>query len=132
VPWLQELAEEEYDETSQAGETYTYTISLEGSEDLLWVYGWCATTKDLLKQNWEHITLDSTVNGEDVSLSRFAVLDVGSEGEECRLYYALVTDWPEGQHTLTNAVTFDQEIYDGTDTFPAGTHYYEYLVSVGG
>jgi hypothetical protein len=132
VPWLQELAEEDYDETSQAGETYTYTISLEGSEDLLWVYGWCATTKELLQQNWEHITLDSTVNGEDVPLPRFAVLDTGSGGQECRLYYALVTDWPEGQHTLINAVTFDQEIYDGTDTFPAGTHYYEYLVSVGG
>jgi hypothetical protein len=132
LPWLQELAEEEYDETSQAGETYTYTISLEGSEDLLWVYGWCATTKELLKQNWEHIALDSTVNGEEVPLSRFAVLDVGSEGEECRLYYALVTDWPEGQHTLISTVTFDQEIYDGTDTFPAGTHYYEYVVTVAG
>ncbi len=132
LPWLQEVAEEEYDETSQAGETYTYTVSLEGSEDLLWVYGWCATTKELLKQNWEHITLDSTINGQDVPLARFAVLDVGSDGQECRLYFALVTDWPEGRHTLFTAVTFDQEIYDGTDTFPAGTHYYDYVVTVGG
>jgi hypothetical protein len=132
VPWLQELAEEEYDETSQAGETYTYTISLDESQDLLWVYGWCATTKELLKENWEQITVDSTINRQEVPLSRFAVLDVGSEGEECRLYYALVTDWPEGKHTLINEVTFDQEIFDGTDTFEAGTHYYQYEVTVPG
>jgi hypothetical protein len=130
VPWLQELAEEEYEETSQPGETYTYTISMEEPEDLIWAYGWCTTSKELLQQNWEHITVDSTVNGQELALSRFAVLEAGTEGEECRLYYALVTDWPEGTHTLINEVTFDEEIFDGTDTFPAGTHYYEYVVTV--
>ncbi len=130
TPWLQELAEEEYEETSQAGETYTYTISLAESQDLLWVYGWCTTTKELLMENWEHITVDSTVNGYEVPPSKFAVTEDSSDGLECRLYYALVTDWPEGIHTLLNEVTFDTELYDGTDTFPAGTHYYEYVVTV--
>ena len=77
------------------------------------------------------ITLvDSTVNGYEVPPSKFAVMEDSSDGLECRLYYALVTDWPEGIHTLLNEVTFDTELYDGTDTFPAGTHYYEYVVTV--
>jgi hypothetical protein len=132
VPWLQELAPETYEVTSQAGETYTYTVFIDSSEDVLWVYGWCATTEEVLKQNWEHISLDSSLNGQDVPFSKFAVLEVGSDGQECRLYYVLVTDWPEGEHTLINAITFDQQINDGTDDYPEGTHYYEYLVTVGG
>ena len=130
TPSLQELAEEEYEENSQAGETYTYTIFLDESQDLIWAYGWCATTKEILKDNWENITVDSSVNGYEVPLSKFAATEYGGEGLECRLYYALVTDWPEGTHTLLNEVTFDMELYDGTDTFPAGTHYYEYVVTV--
>jgi hypothetical protein len=132
VPWMVELAEESYDETSQAGETYIYTISLERSRDLMWVYGWCTITEEALQDNWDHIALTFTLNGEEVPLSRFAMLEIGAEGDLCRLYYALVTDWPRGEHLLITEVTFDEELYDGTDLFPEGTHYYEYFVSVGG
>jgi hypothetical protein len=132
VPWLVELAEEYYDETSQAGETYRYSISLERSRDLMWVYGWCTITEEALQDNWDHIFLTFTLNGEDVPLSRFAMLEIGAEGDLCRLYYALVTDWPRGEHLLVTEVTFDEELYDGTDFFPEGTHYYQYSVTVGG
>ena len=132
APWLEELAEESYDETSQAGETYLYTIALESSRDLLWVYGWCTTSQEILEQNWEHIALAFTLNGEDVPLSQFAILETDIEGQVCRLYYALVTDWPRGEHELLTEVTFDTELNDGQDTFPEGTHYYQYLVTVGG
>jgi hypothetical protein len=132
VPWLQELAEESYDETSQAGETYLYTVYLETSQDVLWVYGWCASSKELLRQNWENITLEFFLDAEEVPLSRFAMTEVGVSTDECRLYYALVTDWPDGEYVLTTEVTFETEIDDGTDIYPAGTHYEIYLVSVGG
>jgi len=132
APWLQELAEESYDETSQAGETYIYTVYLETSQDVLWVYGWCASSKEVLRQNWENITLVFTLGIEEVPLSRFATTEVGVATDECRLYYALVTDWPDGEYVLTTEVTFETEIDDGTDVYPAGTHYELYLVSVGG
>jgi hypothetical protein len=132
VPWMGELAAESYDVTSQAGETYTYTLSLERSRDLLWVYGWCTFSKELLEENWEEITLSFTLDDQDVPLSRFAMLEAGAEGDECRLYYALVTDWPRGEHVLITEVNFATEIFDGTDFFPAGTHYYRYVVTVGG
>jgi len=132
VPWLTELAQEDYDVTSQAGETYTYTVYLDESRDVMWVYGWCATTKELLGQNWDNITLAFSMNGEDVPLDRFARLEHGLDGQECRLYYALVTDWPVGEYVLTTEVTFETELDDGTDVFPAGTHYYKHVVTVGG
>jgi hypothetical protein len=132
APWLEELAKESYDQTSQAGETYLYTVAMESSQDVLWVYGWCATSQEILEQNWEHIALVFTLNGEDVPFSQFATLETDIGGQACRLYYAVVTDWPPGEHELLTEVTFDQELNDGQDTFPAGTHYYKYVVTVGG
>jgi|GEM_PF-666152 len=132
VLWLTELADESYDVTSQAGETYTYTVYLDRSRDVMWVYGWCATTEELLGQNWDNITLAFTMNGEDVPPDTFAMLEHGLEDQACRLYYALVTDWPVGEYLLITEVTFETELDDGTDIFPAGTHYYKHIVSVGG
>jgi hypothetical protein len=132
VLWLTELADESYDVTSQAGETYTYTVYLDRSRDVMWVYGWCATTEELLGQNWDNITLAFTMNGEDVPLGKFAILEHGLEDQECRLYYALVTDWPVGEYVLITELTFETELDDGTDIYPAGTHYYKHIVSVGG
>lgn len=132
VPWLVELAEESYEETSQAGETYVYTVALDPSQDALWIYGWCATSRELLEQNWEAITLLFTLNDEEVPMSGFAMLESDFEDQECRLYYALVTDWPLGEHDLMTEVTFETELDDGQDIFPAGTHYYQYIVTAGG
>jgi len=131
VPWLVELAEESYEETSQAGETYVYTVALDPSQDALWIYGWCATSRELLEQNWEETTLLFTLNDEEVPMSSFAMLESVFEDQECRLYYALVTDWPLGEHELMTEVTFETELDDGQDIFPAGTHYYQYMVTVG-
>ena len=86
----------------------------------------------MLEQNWEYIALVFTVDDEDVPLSRFAMLDFDVDDEWCRFYHALVTDWPRGEHELTIEVTFDMELDDGQDIYPAGTHYYQYLVTVGG
>lgn len=130
VPTLQELAPEEYPENSQAGETYTYTVGMSESQDVIWMYGWCASSKEVLDQNWEHIQLAFSLNGQRVSLSRFVRLD-GSAGETaCRLHYVLVTDWPNGDHRLSTEVTFEQPIDDGFDQYPAGTHVFEYMVQV--
>jgi hypothetical protein len=45
---------------------------------------------------------------------------VGTGTEERRLYYALVTDWPDGEYALT------------TDIYAAGTHRQIFVVGFGG
>jgi hypothetical protein len=130
APTLEELAEESYDVTSQAGETYTYTVSMERSQDVLWTYGWCTATEEQLKQNWENISLVFTLEDEEVPLERFVLLEGLLDEQQCRLYYVLVTDWPRGEYVLTTEVTFASELDDGFDVYPAGTHTYRYEVSV--
>ena len=130
TPWLQELAPETYDLTSQAGETYTYTIELDRSQEVMWVYGWCTVTQEQLAQNWENISLVFTLDGESVPLDSFVKLEDKFGDLECRMHYALLADWPSGEHELTTEVTFATAINDGLDDFPAGTHIFEYRVHV--
>ena len=128
--WLQDLAPESYELTSQAGESYTYTIQLDRSQEVMWVYGWCTVTQEQLAQNWDNISLVFTLDGEAVPLDNFVRLE-GNFGElECRMNYALLADWPPGEHMLTTEVTFATAINDGLDDFPAGTHSYDFRVHV--
>ena len=130
TPWLQELAPETYDLTSQAGETYTYTIEMDRSQEVMWVYGWCTVTQEQLAQNWENISLVFALDGESVPLDSFVRLEDKFGDLECRMHYALLADWPSGEHQLTTEVTFATAINDGLDDFPAGTHIFEYRVHV--
>jgi hypothetical protein len=130
---LENVAEERYDSAnlSQAGETYPYTINLARSLELIWQNGWCTTRADLLAQNFEHITIEFLVNGEAIDSEQFLELaGRTASGMYCQSYAMLVSDWPQGVTTLTTRVTFDEEIDDGLATYPAGTHEYEYTVTV--
>src|SRR5262249_47380780 len=55
---LEQLAKEQYGaaDYSKPG-TLTYTINLAKSQNLIWAYGWCAKTKDLLEQNLKAMTI---------------------------------------------------------------------------
>ena len=132
TPWLEALARESYDTTSRAGETYTYTIVMDHSQDLMWVYSWCTATKEQLTENLDNISLVFTLDGEAVPLDSFATLEGNFGEQECRLYYTLLTDWPRGEHVLTTQVTFATTLDDGFDVYPAGTHVYRYQVHVAG
>ncbi|MCI0860835.1 MAG: hypothetical protein J4N82_02690, partial [Chloroflexi bacterium] len=109
---------------------YTYTIEMDRSQEVMWVYGWCTVTQEQLAQNWENISLVFTLDGESVPLDSFVRLEDKSGDLECRTHYALLADWPSGEHELTTEVTFATAINDGLDDFPAGTHIFEYRVHV--
>lgn len=54
-----------------------------------------------------------------------------SDGAPCREYVALVDNWPIGQHIIESRITFTQDINDGWDIYPAGTHIFKYFVNAG-
>lgn len=116
---------------NQPGDVYIYEISLSESEPLLWSYGWCTTTQEILEQNFAHIQLEFTVNGVPVSTGNFAVAESPrADGSPCREYTAVITEWPAGSHQLESRITFTQDIDDGWDVYPAGTHIFKYIVTV--
>ncbi len=131
TPRLEALAGESYEINSQAGESYQYNLFLDRMQNAMWGYGWCATSSDLLEQNWDHIRLVFKLNGRRVLEDRFVELEGTVEGLECRCFYTAVSDWPQGEHDLTTEVTFTSIIDDGLTSYPPEIHVDIYRVVVG-
>ncbi len=129
--FLEEFAKEQYQaaDYSKPG-TLTYTINLARSRDLMWVYGWCATSTELLNQNLENMTLVFDLDGKEIPATEMAALDVESGGQQCKYIYGLLSDWPMGQHRLTITSTFNAQMNDGSADYEPGDYILEYIVNV--
>ncbi|HEY5731230.1 MAG TPA: hypothetical protein VIS72_14345 [Anaerolineales bacterium] len=118
-------------EINQPGDVYTFNLFLYPPVPLIWSYGWCTTTAEILEENFNHIQLEFIADDVMVSEANIAIFDdVRTDGSPCRNYSVLIEGWSEGDHTLQTRVTFTQDIDDGWDLYPAGTHTYEYFVPV--
>jgi C-terminal processing protease CtpA/Prc len=128
--FLEQRAREQHDasEYAQPG-TITFTIPLSESEPLIWAYAWCASDTDTLKQNFDHIELKFVLDGEDVT-SQMIITDLPNNGQECRLVYTELSDWPGGEHHLTITATFTAKINDGLADYEPGDYILDYTVYV--
>lgn len=116
---------------NQPGDVYTYNILLLQPAPLIWSYGWCTTTDEILEGNINHILLEFIADDVKVSQANIAVFDdLGVDSSPCRNYVVLIEGWSEGDHTLQTRVTFTQDIDDGWNLYPAGTHTFEYIVPI--
>ncbi|HNN14564.1 MAG TPA: S41 family peptidase, partial [Anaerolineales bacterium] len=125
--FIDEKAREQYaaEELALPG-VFTYTIPLAKPQTLIWAYYWCTTTTDILKQNFSQINVKFTLNGEEIPLDQFAVTELESGGNQCRIVYTALSDWQPGEHQLSTAVTFKTSINDGMGDYPAGDYVSEY------
>jgi len=110
--------------------TLTFTVALNESETLIWLYPWCATTQEVLDQNFQNIELKFRLDGEEVPLSDMATQDLPNSGQQCRIYYTALSDWPAGEHHLSTTATFTNPINDGTVDYEAGDYVLDYTVYV--
>lgn len=129
--FLEDKAREQYtaEEVSVPG-LLTYTVPLNKSENLIWAYYWCTTTKEVLDQNFSQIDVTFELNGEEVPIDQFAVTELPSGGNQCRIIYTVLSDWQPGEHNLRTSVTFKSAINDGMGAYPAGDYISEYRVYV--
>lgn len=128
--FLEDKAREKYTpaDFSKPG-TFKYTIPLSVSETLVWAYPWCASDAATLDQNFTKFKFKFTLDGEDVT-SQMSTADGSSNGQQCRLVFTALSDWPAGEHHLTTTVTYTDKINDGTADFPAGDYTLDYTVYV--
>ncbi len=129
--FLEEAAREEYQSAdySKPG-TLTFTVPLIKDESFVWMYAWCTTTTEILDQNFQNIKLKFMIDGKEVPLDQLANEDLANGGQQCRLYYTALSDWPAGEHHLSITATFTRSINDGTADYPAGDYVLEYDVFV--
>jgi hypothetical protein len=117
---------------SQPGDVYEYQIILDRSTSVIWSFGWCATSQEILEENFENIKPEFFIGETEVSMDNFVVVDSRGSFDDsyCREYYAVVSTWPRGRFQLETRVTFLADIDDGTDVYPVGTHFFRYIVTV--
>lgn len=130
VPFLEDKAAEKYSaaDLSKPG-TATYTVALSKSDQIIWAYYWCAASQSVLEDNFKNIKLKFVLDGKDATQQMHS-LDVASGSQQCRIYFAALSDWPAGSHRLMTTATFTGKINDGTSDYAAGDYVSDYTVNV--
>jgi len=125
-------ARPDFPDITQPGDIYTYKVNMDSSRETLWSYLLFTTTRKILDENFDQIQTQFMIGGNIVPTDHIVSYDFTRSNNNgvCREYYTAITDWPRGQHHLEIRVTFTQDLDDGWDVYPAGTHIYEYIVTV--
>jgi hypothetical protein len=130
--YLQQLAEEKYTAEDYAKpNTLTYTVNITDDKPTYFNYGWCTTTEEILKQNFEHIRISMLFNGKQ--LGEDVVHGISStrqDGFVCLEFGVLMSAWAPGKYELEAIATFDEDINDGAEDFKAGDYKFVYNVTV--
>lgn len=130
--YLRALAEEQYTEEdySKPG-TLTYTVNITDDTPTYFNYGWCATTDEILAQNFEHIRVKLYFNDQELENEVIHVITFTQrDGMRCGSFGTLLSDWPAGEYQLKAVATFDEKINDGLADYEPGDYVSEYNVTV--
>ncbi len=132
VQQLEERAKEVYTELemTQMDTPLTYTVTLSPDDDILWVWGWCAASEEILADNLSKIDLEFMLEDESISPEQFVNFDYPYGGQFCRVYFASLSEWAVGEHHLKTTATWAENINDGAMDLPAGSQVFEYTVYV--
>ncbi|HJR79293.1 MAG TPA: hypothetical protein VJ821_04415 [Anaerolineales bacterium] len=130
--YLESLAEEQYTEEDFAKPgTITYTVKITDDQPTYFNYGWCATTDEILAQNFEHIRVQLYFNEEELGSDVVHVITfTRPDGLRCGSFGTLLSDWPNGEYKLEAVATFDEPINDGLADYEAGDYMFVYNVTV--
>jgi C-terminal processing protease CtpA/Prc len=126
IPSLDQLAPESYTAPFAAPGTYTFTPDLSQTGEALWVTGWC-DEMDKFQDSVDMLDFNMRLNGSEIPLSTFSELEFDSEGQRCRFYFSLLTDWPVGEHLVETEVDFVGTVAAGVES---GVRLFEYQVTI--
>ena len=135
VGYLEQYAKEKYPNSLEVGKVFPYTIVLKESTPMVWGFGWCSTSQDILEQNLSQILIKFMLNGNVVPADKIAVVnqtgkDANGKDVWCRSAALVPDQWPSGEHHLETEITFKSKINDGMTDYPAGAIKNEYTVYV--
>jgi len=129
---LQALAPEQYTEEDYAGPgTLTFSAEVTDEKPVYFSYGWCAVDEETLQQNFEHITVAMTIDGDTLGDNVVHPLTfTQSTGLVCLDFGVLFSNWKPGEYELKAVATFDETINDGMADYDAGDYVFVYNVTV--
>ena len=129
---LQALAPERYTEEDFAKPgTLTFTATVTNEKPIYFSYGWCTVDVETLQQNFEHIEVSLSLNGDKLGSDVVHNLTFSrSDGLVCLDFGVLLSNWSVGEYILEAIATFDEKINDGIADYNAGDYVFIYNVTV--
>jgi hypothetical protein len=118
------------DETFKPGaEHYTVDMPPDTQIDLGPV--WCAKTAAIRDDNKKHFNPTVAVNGQVVPDSQLVYFEWKTDNDlYCFSWDIVASDWPVGEHLVSESFTFDTSVNDGWDSYAEGDYTTEYTVTV--
>ncbi len=122
-------------ETGQDGTTTPnaehYTVDMGSDTQIDLGPGWCTKTAAIRDDNKKHFDPAITINDSSIPDRQLTYYEWKTDdGKFCFSWDIIASNWPVGEHRVTEAYTFDAPINDGWDDYPAGEFTTEYTVTV--
>ena len=132
-----ELAVEKYSNASwnKVNGRLTFTVNSQPDVPIIWRWGWCAVSDEILEQNMAKIDVVFTADGYEIPKDQLAnetyeSTDTTLKGWKCLDTLTVLRDWKPGTYKLMETINFSSSINDGKDTFEAGYMIREYTVNI--
>ena len=132
-----ELALEEYSTESwnKLNVRLTFTVNSQPDVPIIWNWGWCAISDEILAQNMTQIDVVFNADGYEIPRNQLASrtsehTDTTLKGWKCQDTLTVLHDWKPGTYKLKETINFSSSINDGKDTFEAGYMIREYTVNI--
>jgi very-short-patch-repair endonuclease len=106
-----------------------WQVTIPANEPGLINWGWCATDKTTLDENWSQIHYSLLVDNSYVELGS-KQWDFENEEGVCRGYSEPSKGWPVGRHSFTWLYTLDRMLHNGKDGYEPGEYIIEFIVEV--
>jgi hypothetical protein len=112
-----------------------FTVNSQPDVPIVWHWGWCATTDEILQQNLTQINVIFEADGyvipkDQLASETYESTDTTYQGWKCQDYLTILRDWKPGTYTLKQTINFSSTINDGKVTFEAGSMFREYTVNI--
>lgn len=129
---LQSVVNEEYTEQDYAKPgTLTFTAEVTNEQPVYFSYGWCTVDEATLEQNFEHITVTLSLDGNELGDNVVHPLTFTQAGSlVCLDFGVLFLNWEPGEYELKAVATFEEVINDGMADYDAGDYVFVYDVTV--
>jgi len=132
-----ELAVEQYSDASwnKLNVKLIFTVNSQPDVPIVWYWGWCATTDEILQQNLKQIKVVFDADGyvipkDQLANETYEATDTTYKGWKCQDYLTILRDWKPGTYKLKQTINFSSAINDGKVTFEAGSMFREYNVTI--
>jgi serine/threonine-protein kinase len=110
---------------------YSYTCTVPANMPIVINMGWCASTQEILEENWTLMTYTLTVDGISMNINEVtAFLGYTNSQGYCYTYRSYIEGLKSGKHEIIYSFSIAEPLNDGFDDYQAGDYILHHLITI--